>query len=59
VVGGEKSGGELLESGVEDFEAAWVERLEAVFTGDDVERSALFGAGFGPEEGTVGKIEGG
>lgn len=59
VVGGEKDGGELLEIGVEDFEAAGIERAEAVFAGDDVKRGALLGASFGPEKRAVGKIEGG
>ncbi len=59
VVGGEKSGGELLGSGVEDFEAAGIEGAEAVFAGDYVKRGALFGAGFGPEKRAVGEIEGG
>jgi hypothetical protein len=50
VVGGEKRGGKLLGSGVKDFEAAGIERAEAAFAMDDVERSALLGAGFGPEQ---------
>ena len=50
VVGGEECGGELLWRGVEDFQAAWIERAETLFAGDDVERGALFGAGFGPEK---------
>lgn len=59
VVGGEKDGRELLESGVEDFETARIETVEAVFAGDDVKRGALLRAGFGPEEGAVREVEGG
>jgi hypothetical protein len=59
VIGGEKRGGELFGSGAEGFEAAGVERPEAVFVADNVERGALFGSGFGPEKSAVGEIEGG
>jgi len=50
VVGGEKRGGKLLGSGVKDFEAAGIERAEAAFAKDDVERSALLRASLGPEQ---------
>jgi len=59
VIGGEKDGGELVERGVEDFEAAGIEGMEASFAGDDVKGSAFLGAGFGPEQGTIGKVESG
>jgi hypothetical protein len=59
VIGGEKYGGELLGCGAEDFKAARIKRAEAVFAEDEVERGAFLGAGFGPEKGTVGEIEGG
>src|ERR1700676_4364366 len=59
VVCGEKLGGETLESGVEDFQAAWVESTEAVFAGDHMERGAFLRACFGPEKRAGGKVEGG
>ena len=59
VIGGSEAGGELFESGVQDFEAAGIELVEAGFALDDVERGAFFGAGFGPEQRAVRKIEGG
>jgi len=58
MVGGEKSGCELLGSSAEDFEAAGVERAQTSFARDDVQRGALLGTRFGPEQGTVGEIEG-
>lgn len=57
MVSGEKCGGEAVEGGVQDFEAAGIERAEAVFASDDVERGSLLGAGFGPEKRAGGKIE--
>jgi hypothetical protein len=59
VVGGEQSGGELFGRGVENFEAAGIERAQTSFARDDVQRGALLGTGLGPEQRTVGKIEGG
>lgn len=59
VVGGGEARGELFESGVEDFEAAGIESCEAGFALNDVKRSAFLGAGFGPEERAVGKVESG
>jgi hypothetical protein len=59
VVGREERGGELLWSGGKNFEAAWIERAEAVFAEDYMERGTLLRAGFGPEERAVGKVEGG
>ena len=58
VIGGEKCGGELLGSGAEDFKAARIEGSKAVFPEDDVQRCAFLRAGFGPEKGTIGKVEG-
>ena len=59
VIGGDERGGEMSEVGGEDFEAAGIKRAQTVFTGDDVERGTFFGAGFSPEQGTVGEVEGG
>ena len=56
MVGGEKCGGELLGCGAEDFKAARIKRAEAFFAEDDVQRCALLRAGFGPEQGTIGKV---
>jgi len=58
VVGGEKCRGELLRCGAEDFKAARIERAETAFAEDDVQRCAFLRAGFGPEQGTIGKVEG-
>ena len=59
VIVGRKAGGKLLEAGFEDFEASRIEGAEAGFAFDNVEGSAFFRAGFGPENGTVGEVEGG
>jgi hypothetical protein len=58
VIGGDEVGGKLFERGVENLEAAGVKGTEAGFAVDEVEGGALFGAGFGPEEGAVGKVKG-
>src|SRR6266705_4693563 len=57
VVRGEKNRGKARRIGIEHFDAAGIESAKAVFSGDDVERSALLRAGFGPEKSSGGKIE--
>src|SRR6266851_6665793 len=57
VVRGEKNRGKARRIGAEHFDAAGIESAKAVFSGDDVERSALLRAGFGPEKSSGGKVK--
>ena len=47
-----------IEIAVEDFDAAGVDRVEAVFAAENMERSAALGAGFGEHERAVREVEG-
>src|SRR5215469_4145554 len=58
VLGGQRRA-EGFEIGGEWVEAARVERAQACFSANHMERGATLGAGFGEDEGAVGKIEGG
>ena len=55
-------GGESIAKGfeiaVEDFNAAGVDGVEAVFAAENMERGAAFGAGFGEHERAVREVEG-
>src|SRR5260370_37465363 len=57
VVRGEKNRGKARRIGAEHFDATGIESAKAVFSGDDVERSALLRAGFRPEKSSGGKIK--
>jgi len=58
VFGGE-GGAEGIEIGGEGIKAAGIEGAQTFFSANHVERGATLGAGFGEDEGAVGKIEGG
>jgi hypothetical protein len=58
VVRREKNGGKARRIGVENFKAAGIESEKAGFSRDEMKRSALLRAGFGPEKRAGGKIEG-
>ncbi len=46
-----------IQAAREDFDAAGVDGIETVFSREYVQRGAVFCAGFGKHEGTVGKLE--
>jgi hypothetical protein len=58
VFGGE-GGAEFVEGGGEDVDPSRVDVLKRGFVGEEVERSAVFGTGFGEDEGAVGEVESG
>ena len=53
--------GECFAKGIEiageDFDSAGIDRTETVFASEDMQGSAVLDAGFGENEGAVGKIE--
>src|SRR6266699_1115068 len=57
VVRGKKNRGKARCIGAEHLDATGIESAKAVFSSDDVERSALLRAGFGPEKSSGGKIK--
>src|SRR5262250_1675711 len=50
---------EALEAGVEDLDAAWIERRERGFTAHQMQRGALLRAGLGEQQRSRGEVEGG
>src|SRR5438445_10844448 len=54
-------GGERLLKGLEvagkDFDSAWIDGTKALFARDEMQRSAVFGAGFSKDQRAAGEIE--
>jgi hypothetical protein len=54
-----EGGAESFDVGSEDFDSAGVYLFCGGFVGEEIKRGSALGAGFGKDEGAVGKVEGG